>query len=617
MNIITLEQITKVYTERKLFDQTDFFLQEGEKVGIVGINGTGKSTLLRILAGEEVPDEGNVILAGHLVVKYLPQHPKYNPEDDMLSCIAGNTQGAERVEIETNAKTMLTKLGITNFEQKAGELSGGQLKRVALVETLLAPADVLLLDEPTNHLDYEMTEWLEETLRNFRGSIIMVTHDRYFLDSVCNRIVELDKGKIYSYQENYSGFLQLKAEREEMELASHRKLTSLYKTELAWIKRGARARTTKQKFRVNRFEELKNAKAPETDGKVELGSIATRMGRTTVELENIYKAYGERVLIRDFSYIFLKDDRIGIVGANGCGKTTLMKIIAGRLEADAGKLTIGQTIKIGYYSQMVEDAQAQMKPEMRVIDYIKEVAEYVLTTEGKITATRMLEKFLFPSSMQYAPLQKLSGGEKRRLILLRVLMESPNVLLLDEPTNDLDITTLTILEDYLDRFQGIVVMVSHDRYFLDRTVDRIFAFQPDGSLRQYEGGYTDYMLKRIEEGAVVDGILGEKQPTKAEVAKIAEEKEKSKEAWKQLNAANRKRKFTFQEQRDYETIEGEIAKIEDRLAAIDDEMGKCVSDFVKLNKLTQEKEELEQTLEEKMDRWMYLEQLAEEIGAPV
>ena len=617
MNIITLEQITKVYTERKLFDQTDFFLQEGEKVGIVGINGTGKSTLLRILAGEEVPDEGNVILAGHLVVKYLPQHPKYNPEDDMLSCIAGNTQGAERVEIETNAKTMLTKLGITNFEQKAGELSGGQLKRVALVETLLAPADVLLLDEPTNHLDYEMTEWLEETLRNFRGSIIMVTHDRYFLDSVCNRIVELDKGKIYSYQENYSGFLQLKAEREEMELASHRKLMSLYKTELAWIKRGARARTTKQKFRVNRFEELKNAKAPETDGKVELGSIATRMGRTTVELENIYKAYGERVLIRDFSYIFLKDDRIGIVGANGCGKTTLMKIIAGRLEADAGKLTIGQTIKIGYYSQMVEDAQAQMKPEMRVIDYIKEVAEYVLTTEGKITATRMLEKFLFPSSMQYAPLQKLSGGEKRRLILLRVLMESPNVLLLDEPTNDLDITTLTILEDYLDRFQGIVVMVSHDRYFLDRTVDRIFAFQPDGSLRQYEGGYTDYMLKRIEEGAVVDGILGEKQPTKAEVAKIAEEKEKSKEAWKQLNAANRKRKFTFQEQRDYETIEGEIAKIEDRLAAIDDEMGKCVSDFVKLNKLTQEKEELEQTLEEKMDRWMYLEQLAEEIGAPV
>jgi len=617
LNIITLEHITKVYTERRLFDEADFFLQEGEKVGVVGINGTGKSTLLRIIAGEEVPNEGNVILAGHLVVKYLPQHPKYNPEDDMLSCIVGNAQGSERVEMETNAKTMLTKLGITNFEQKAGELSGGQLKRVALVETLLAPADVLLLDEPTNHLDYEMTEWLEETLRNYRGSIIMVTHDRYFLDSVCNRIVELDKGKIYSYQENYSGFLQLKAEREEMELASHRKLTALYKTELAWIKRGARARTTKQKFRVNRFEELKNAKAPEADGKVELGSIATRMGRTTVELENICKAYGERVLIRDFSYIFLKDDRIGIVGANGCGKTTLMKIIAGRLEADAGKLTVGQTIKIGYYSQMVEDAQAQMKPEMRVIDYIKEVAEYVMTTEGKISATRMLEKFLFPSSVQYAPLQKLSGGEKRRLILLRVLMESPNVLLLDEPTNDLDITTLTILEDYLDRFQGIVVMVSHDRYFLDRTVDRIFAFQPDGSLRQYEGGYTDYMLKRIEEGAVVDGILGEKQPTKAEVAKIAEEKEKSKEAWKQLNAANRKRKFTFQEQRDYETIEGEIAKIEDRLAAIDDEMGKCVSDFVKLNKLTQEKEELEQTLEEKMDRWMYLEQLAEEIGAPV
>ena len=317
MNIITLENITKVYTERKLFDQTDFFMQEGEKIGIVGINGTGKSTLLRILAGEEVPDEGKV----NLVVKYLPQHPNYNPEWDMLSCIAGDAQGAERVEIETKAKTMLTKLGITNFEQKAGELSGGQLKRVALVETLLAPADVLLLDEPTNHLDYEMTEWLEDTLRKWRGSIVMVTHDRYFLDSVCNRIVELDKGKIYSYQENYSGFLQLKAEREEMELASHRKLQSLYKTELAWIQRGARARTTKQKFRVNRFEELKNAKVPEVDGKVELGSIATRMGRTTVELKNIYKAYGERVLIRDFTYIFLKNDRIGIVGPNGCGKS--------------------------------------------------------------------------------------------------------------------------------------------------------------------------------------------------------------------------------------------------------------------------------------------------------
>lgn len=613
MNIITLDNITKVYTERKLFDETSFYMQENEKIGIVGINGTGKSTLLRIIAGEEVPDSGQVIMASHLVIRYLSQHPDYEPEMNMIECITRDVPDAEKTDAATKAKTMLTKLGITNFDQIAKHLSGGQIKRVALVEALIAPADVLLLDEPTNHLDYEMTEWLEQTLKDFRGSIIMVTHDRYFLDSVCNRIVELDKGKIYSYKENYSGFLTLKAEREEMEEASFRKNRSLYKKELAWIQRGARARTTKQKFRVNRFEELKNMSGPASDGKVEMGSISTRMGRTTVELEGICKSYGERILIKDFSYIFLKNDRIGIVGANGCGKTTLMKMIVGNVEPDAGKVVIGQTIKLGYYSQMVEDAQAKMKPEMRVIDYIKEVAEYIQTTEGPVTATKMLERFLFPSSMQYAPLEKLSGGEKRRLILLRVLMESPNVLLLDEPTNDLDITTLTILEDYLDQFQGIVIMVSHDRYFMDRTVDRIFAFEDNGTLRQYEGGYTDYMLKRVEEGAVVDGILGQRVLSKSEQQQIAEEKAKNKEAWKQSKQINKKLKFTYQEQKDYETIEGEIAELEERLENLEKEMNGNARDFAKLNELSKDKEKVEKMLEDKMERWMYLEQLADEI----
>lgn len=614
MNIITLDNITKVYTERKLFDETSFFMQENEKIGIVGINGTGKSTLLRMIAGEETPDSGQVILAGHLVMRYLSQHPKYDASMNLIECITRNVSEAEKTDAVTKAKTMLSKLGITDFEECVGHLSGGQIKRVALVETLIAPSDVLLLDEPTNHLDYEMTEWLEQTLKDYKGSMIMVTHDRYFLDSVCNRIVELDKGKIYSYKENYSGFLSLKSEREEMEEASYRKNRSLYKKELAWIQRGARARTTKQKFRVNRFEELKNMSGPEMDGKVELGSIATRMGRTTVELEGISKAYGDKTLIKDFSYIFLKNDRIGIVGSNGCGKTTLMKMIVGRIKPDEGTIVIGQTIKMGYYSQMVEDAQATMQPGMRVIDYIKEVAEYVQTTEGPVSATKMLERFLFPSSMQYAPLEKLSGGEKRRLILLRVLMESPNVLLLDEPTNDLDITTLTILEDYLDEFQGIVIMISHDRYFMDRTVDRIFAFEEGGVLRQYEGGYTDYMLKRVEEGAEIDGVLGQKTLSKNEQQLIAEEKAKNKEAWKQSKQLNKKLKFTFQEQKDYETIEGEIAKLEERLETLDQEMSVNARDFAKLNELSKEKEQVEQLLEEKMDRWMYLEDLAAKIA---
>lgn len=609
MNIITLEHISKVFTERKVFEDTDFYLQEGEKVGVVGINGTGKTTLLRIIGGLEEPDDGKVIRANHLVIRYLPQHPQYQPEDDMLECITKGLTGEEKVNTQTRAKTMLTGLGINDFTQKAGTLSGGQQKRLALVEVLLSDADVLLLDEPTNHLDQMMTAWLEGELQRTRKTIVMVTHDRYFLDCVCNRIVEVDKGKIYSYQENYSGFLRLKAEREEMELSSDRKRRSLLRTELEWVQRGARARTTKQKFRLNRCEELKNMTGPETDGKVELGSIASRMGRTTIELEGVTKSYDGRVYIKDFTYFFIKNDRIGIIGPNGCGKTTLMKIIAGRIQPDAGTVTVGQTIKIGYYSQMLEDAQVAMDPNQRIIDYIRDAAEYVQTTEGPISASQMLERFLFIKSAQYAPIGKLSGGEKRRLNLLRVLMEAPNVLLLDEPTNDLDITTLTVLEDFLDHFQGIVIIVSHDRYFLDRTVSRIFAFQPDGHLRQYEGGYTDFLFQLEADGDPYELKLS------FDGGKSKEEKKQARDEWKKQNESNKKLKFTYQEQRDYETIEAYIAKIEERLEQIETDMGRNAKDFVKLNELLREKEELTAKLEERMNRWMYLEDLAEKIAA--
>ena len=658
MNIVTLEKISKVFTERQVFDETDFFLQEGEKVGVVGINGTGKSTLLKIIAGIEEADSGKRVLANHIKIKFLPQHPHYNPEDNIIECIvkgcrmhageathndesqasaSGNyvnrgngdeaqnlyvVDAAERTDIETKAKTMLTGLGIYEFDKKAGTLSGGQQKRLALVEALLSDVDVLLLDEPTNHLDQVMTTWLEEMLKKSKKTIVMVTHDRYFLDLICNRIVEVDKGKIYSYEENYSGFLALKAEREEMEVASDRKRRSLLRIELEWVKRGARARTTKQKFRLNRYETLKSIKGPETDGKVELGSIATRMGRTTIELNNISKSYDDVPYINDFTYTFLKDDRIGIIGRNGCGKTTLLKIISGKIQPDSGSVTVGQTIKIGYYSQMIEDAAVKMDDNQKVIDYIKDAAEYVQTSEGPISASRMLEKFLFIKSAQYMPLAKLSGGEKRRLNLCRVLMEAPNVLILDEPTNDLDVTTLTVLEDFLDSFQGIVIIVSHDRYFLDRTVNRLFCFEGGGAsgactIRQFEGGYTDYENDLRDRGlygfGYSDSLDGIKSGPTLSIGK-SQEKLSSKEEWKKQNQANKKLKFTYQEQKDYETIESDIANLEEKLEKIDEDMVKFSRDFPKLNELTKEKEDTQKLLDEKMERWMYLEDLAEKIA---
>ena len=611
MNILSLENITHSYTERKLFDEASFYLHEGEKVGIIGINGTGKSTLLKIMAGLEIPDEGQVIKAANMMIHYLPQNPIFNEEDTVLESVQNMIHHHANEDELVKAKAMMTRLGITDFEQKTSELSGGQRKRLALVSVLITPCDILILDEPTNHLDSEMAEWLENQLRGFRGALVMVTHDRYFLDSVTNRIIELDKGKIYSYNEKYSGFLERKAEREASAKASERKRQSILRKEIEWMQRGARARSTKQKAHIQRYENLKNQKGIVQDEKIELSSIKSRMGKTTIELENISKAYDCKVLINDFSYNFLKGDRVGFVGKNGCGKTTLMKIIDGRIEPDSGSVNIGQTIKIGYYTQELENNKeagiAYMNTDDRVIDYIKNTAEFVRTEEGLVSASVMLERFLFEPSQQYSKIEKLSGGEKRRLNLLRVLMEAPNVLILDEPTNDLDIETMTILEDYLDSFDGIVITVSHDRYFLDRVVRRIFSFEENGVIDQYEGGYTDYINRKKEKGLLEENAL---LKTKSSSAGKSDSDKTEKEEYK---IRNKKLKFSYNEKREYETIEDDIAKLEEKIEKLDGEIVKNATNSVKLRKLMESKEETETLLMEKMDRWEYLEDLAKKI----
>lgn len=606
MNILSLENITHSYTERKLFDETSFYLHEGEKVGVIGINGTGKSTLLKIMAGLEVPDEGEVIKASNLMIHYLPQNPQFNEDDTVLESVQNMVHHHANEDELIKAKSMMTRLGITDFEQKTAELSGGQRKRLALVSVLITPCDILIMDESTNHLDSDMAEWLENQLKAFKGALVMVTHDRYFLDSVTNRIIELDKGKIYSYNEKYSGFLQRKAEREASAKASERKRQSILRKEIEWMQRGARARSTKQKAHIQRYENLKNQSGIVQDEKIELSSIKSRMGKTTIELENISKAYGDNVLIKDFSYNFLKGDRVGFVGKNGCGKTTLMKIIDGRLQPDSGTVNIGQTIKIGYYTQEIESNEsagiAYMNPEDKVIDYIKNTAEFVRTEDGLVSASVMLERFLFEPSQQYSKIEKLSGGERRRLNLLRVLMEAPNVLILDEPTNDLDIETMTILEDYLDSFDGIVITVSHDRYFLDRVVRRIFSFEGNGLIEQYEGGYTDYINKKKDKEQVT--------PKNSDKVKSKSENKAEKESYK---TRNKKLKFSYNEQREYETIEDDIAQLEEKLSRLEDEMNKNATNSVKLKEIMEEKEETENLLMEKMDRWEYLEELAKKI----
>ena len=601
MNILNIEHISKNFGEKLIFDDVSYGIHEGDKIGIVGINGTGKTTFLKMIAGLEEPDNGQIIHQNGLRITYLPQNPEFPEGANVLDYVADG-KWEQDWNTESEAKTVLTRLGITEYMAKIETLSGGQKKRVALARTLVNPADVLVLDEPTNHIDNEMAMWLEEYLNRFKGVLIMVTHDRYFLDRVTNKILEIDHGKVYDYAENYSGFLELKAQREEMELASERKRQSVLRMELEWAKRGCRARSTKQRARLERLEALKNGKAPTQEKQVELDSIGIRMGKKTIELHHISKSYGEKKLIDDFDYIVLKNQRLGIIGPNGCGKSTLMKIITGKIEPDHGDVEIGDTIQIGYFAQEAE----VMDPKQRVIDYMKDTAEYVPTKDGRITVSQMLERFLFDPVMQYTPIGKLSGGEKRRLYLLKVLMEAPNVLILDEPTNDLDIPTLTILEDYLDSFSGIVITVSHDRYFLDNVVDRIFAFEGDGILKQYEGGYTDY-LEAVSRQHPDQESAGAKPGADTKNGEKASAKD-----WKQNQPA--KVKFSYKEQREFESIDGEIAELEEMIGSLEREILANATNSVKLSELMTQKEQAETKLEEKMDRWVYLNDLAEQMG---
>ncbi|WP_461811438.1 ABC-F family ATP-binding cassette domain-containing protein [Faecalimonas sp.] len=592
MNILNIEHISKIFGEKIIFDDVSYGIQEGEKIGVIGINGTGKTTLLKIIAGEEETDEGQIVKQNGIRIAYLPQSPVFQKDATVLS-YANEGIGENDWTAKSEVKSALTKLGITDFEQKIEYLSGGQKKKVALAKTLTSSFEILLLDEPTNHLDSEMIEWLEEYLQKYKGVVIMVTHDRYFLDKVTNKILEISRGKLYGYEANYSQFLELKAQREDMENASERKRQSILRIEVEWAKRGCRARTTKQKARLERLETLKEQKAPVQEKVAQIDSVETRMGKKTIELHHISKSYGDKKLIDDFSYIALKNQNIGIVGPNGCGKSTLLKIIAGIVKADKGEVEIGETIKIGYFAQEVPD----MDTKQKVIDYLKDIAEYIPTRDGKITASQMLERFLFTADMQYAPIEKLSGGEKKRLYLLSILQGAPNVLIFDEANNDIDIPTMTILEDYLNSFQGIVITVSHDRYFLDNVVDRIFEFDGDGHLQQYEGGYTDY--------------IEAKQKRMKESVEVKEKKVLAKNDWKQNR--EKKLKFSYKEQREYETIDDDIAKLEKKLEQIDSDIMKNATNSLKLSELTKEKEEKEVMLEEKMERWVYLNDLAEQI----
>lgn len=597
MNILTLEQITKTHGEKVLFRDVTLGIHEGDKIGIIGINGTGKTTLLKIIAGLEEVDEGTITKARGIHIGYLPQNPIFEKDSTVFSHIV-ETKGNEIPDPvkESEAKRILMKLGITDFEQKIDGMSGGEKKRIALAKTLLDDFEILVLDEPTNHMDHEMIEWLEEYLNNYKGVLIMVTHDRYFLDRVTNKIVEIDNQTLYSYDENYSGFLKRKAEREDSERATYRKAQSILRTELEWMMRGARARSTKQKARIERFEQLSQMERPKDDETVQLESVGTRLGKKTIECIDISKEYGEKCVLQHFSYVVCRGERIGIVGKNGSGKSTLMGVIAGTIMPDSGEVQRGETVKIGYFAQ----ENQFMEQGIRVIDYIKNVAEYVETSNGSISASQMLERFLFPPTLQYTPVEKLSGGEKRRLYLLRVLMEAPNILLLDEPTNDLDIATLTILEDYLDTFAGIVITVSHDRYFLDRVVNRIFAFEGKGVLTQYEGGFTDYFEKKQQKE---QKILQEKKKNAVE---YEEKKKKPKSSEKKL-------KFSYMEQREYETIDETIAELEEKIELLETKILEHAKEYTKLQQFMEEKEQTEMLLEEKMERWMYLNDLAEKI----
>ena len=591
MNLLTVKNLSKTYTDKVLLKNADFAVNEGDKIGIIGINGTGKSTLLKLIAGKEELDEGDIAKGNHVYVNYLSQNPDFSQEASVLEYVIEQNRLQDKlVGVEGEAKSILTKLGMTDFDAKIATLSGGQKKKVALAATLISDCEILLLDEPTNHLDSEMIEWLEEYLTDYKKALVMVTHDRYFLDLVCNRIVEIDRGELFSYESNYEGYLVLKQSREMMDAATQRKNASILRKEIAWMQRGARARSTKQKAHIQRYEALASMEYKEEMGDVMIRTISSRLGKKTIELEGVSKSYGEKRLISEFSYIFLRDDRVGILGPNGCGKSTLMKMIAGSVAPDAGTIALGDTVKIGYFSQENE----ALDPAKKVIEYIRDTAEFLDTKDGKISASKMLEQFLFEGAIQYMPIGKLSGGEKRRLYLLKILMEAPNVLMLDEPTNDLDIATLRILEDYLDSFPGIVITISHDRYFLDRVAGHMLTFEENGVIELFNGTYTEYYQKRKE---------------KYKLETVYEKSNKT------TKIKTDRPKFSYKEQREFESIEGEIEQLEERMEALDREIIAASSDFVRLNQLIREKEEFENQLEEKMERFLYLSEMDDKIKA--
>ena len=595
MNLLTAENISKSFNSDKvLFDNISLGINEGDKIGLIGINGTGKSTLLKILAGEEEADSGKLTKGNAVRIAYLPQNPEFDDSESIISeVIKGKKAKNEFWDTEGEARSLLAKFEIDDVEAKVGTLSGGQKKRAALVRTLLDDAEILILDEPTNHLDTAMSEWLEDYLKKMKQALFIITHDRYFLDQVTNRIVELTHGKLYSYVGGYMKYLELKAEREEMEIATERKNAALYKKDLAWMMRGARARSTKQKAHIERFEELKNRDKIIVDKEIVVDSVSSRLGKQIIEIDNISKAYGDKVLFTDFTYMFRRIDRIGIIGKNGSGKSTLLKTILGQVKPDSGNIIIGQTAKIGYFSQ----DSGELNPNQTVIESAKDIAEYVQTQDGTVSASKMLERFLFEGAMQYTKIENLSGGERRRLALLHTLISAPNILILDEPTNDLDITTLSILEDYIDSFYGVVITVSHDRYFLDRVVNRIFSFE-NGCIKLYEGGYSDYL---------------EKAEPKTEEVKAEKKESDAKKDWKANKAT--KLKFTYAEQKEFETIDEDIEKLNEAIEKLDAEIAENASRYGKLGELMEEKEKLEEELEHKEERWLYLTELNEKIKA--
>lgn len=593
MNLLSAENLTKSYSEKILLQEINLTLKEGDKVGVIGINGTGKTTFLKMIAGRESPDGGKIVRSTGVRVGYLPQTPDFNGENTVLKQVFEGASREYQEEKTFEAKSILTKLGITDFEQTVGCLSGGQKKRVSIAAALVNPCEVLVMDEPTNHIDCEMVLWLEKYLTRFTGALLMVTHDRYFLDRVANRIVEIDRGRLFSYPGNYSEFLELKHQREEMAIGTERKRQSILRKEMEWIQRGVKARGTKSKSRIQRYEQLKEKDAPPVSETIEMESIQSRLGKKTVELNDISKAFGDRILIKDFSYLLQRNARIGIVGPNGCGKSTLLKIIVGQIRPDCGNVTVGDTVKFGYFSQECE----HMDPSSKVIDYICEVAQIIQTPSGAVTASQMLEKFLFDGTLQHTQIGRLSGGERRRLYLLRILMGAPNVLLLDEPTNDLDIQTLMILEDYLQDFGGAVLAVSHDRYFLDKVTDHILEFRPGGEIRQYLGGYTDYF-----EESQVEARL-KKSPT-----------QNSGKVKRERPASPKKLKFSFNEQREFNQIDAVIEELENKLKRTEEEISASSSDYAKLQQLLEQKEQLEQQLEQQTERWVYLNDLAEKIA---